>query len=462
LPSPPDRVPLGLGRVAILVLRHELATLLRSRAFWMMLLLLAPLTGYGYIEALRLFGEASRTAASAPELAARMTPLDGILVPTLGAHHLGTALLFPFVAIAALARDRESGSLPLVLQWPLRTSMLIALKFLACTLAWLLTAVVILSALVLWSMGGGHLAAAETANLLLGHLLYAGVVIGIALLAAAVVRSSASAAIVALAFTLGFWVLDFAASSAAEGLAALAALSPSMALRRFERGLWSWPHALALLSIGIGAAAIAVQWIEPALTRWQRATRSGAVVLVVALLMSPLVWARAGIDVSDDRRNSFAFADEAALRGMDRGLQIIVHLDREDSRARELAANVLAKLERLVAHLDVRWEDSGSLGVFAAPGDDRYGLIELRYDGRTLHTRSNSSREILPLLHELAGARVTTAPPTSYRGYPHIADTRAPAIGFYGVLPLLALALAVWTQRRSRTSRYSDLMTNHH
>jgi len=60
-----------------------------------MLFLLAPLAGYGFVEAVRLFGEASRTAMQFPEMARGMTPLDGILVPTLGAFYLGTTLLFP-------------------------------------------------------------------------------------------------------------------------------------------------------------------------------------------------------------------------------------------------------------------------------------------------------------------------------------------------------------------------------
>jgi ABC-2 type transport system permease protein len=456
-----DHPTCGPWRALRLVLRHEVATLLRARALWTMFLLLSPLTGYGYIEAVRLFADASLTAAAAPELAARMTPLDGIFVPTLGAHHLGTTLLFPFVAIAALARDRETGALSLTLQWPLSTRALVAIKFLACTLAWLLTAVISVSALGLWSMSGGHLAVAETGNLLLGHLLYAVGVIGVALLAAAVTRSSASAAIVALAFTLGFWVLDFAASSDAEGLGKLAALSPSMALRRFEQGLWSWPHALALLSIGLGAAAVAVQWVEPALTRWQRIRRTLVVVLGVALLVSPLEWARAGVDISDDRRNSFSIADEAALRRMDLGLTILVHLEREDSRARELAANVLAKLERLVPDLDVRWVATGAPGAFAAAGDDRYGLLEFQYRGLERQTRSNSSREILPLLHELSGARPSAAQQATYEGHPHDGDTRAPAVWFFGILPFFALVTAVGIERLGRAHRYRDLMTHH-
>jgi hypothetical protein len=73
-------------RLAVLsaLFGFELRRLLAGRAFWALLLILAPLAGYGYVEAVRLFGEASRTALQFPEMARGMTPLDGILVPTLG------------------------------------------------------------------------------------------------------------------------------------------------------------------------------------------------------------------------------------------------------------------------------------------------------------------------------------------------------------------------------------------
>ena len=144
-----------------------------------MLFLLAPLTGYGFVEAVRLFGEASRTALQFPEMARGMTPLDGILVPTLGAFYLGTTLLFPFVAIRALGQDKESGALKLALQWPLSPAALVAVKLAAVCAAWSLSLAVPLSALVFWQVAGGHLAPAETANLFLGHALYALAVAGI-------------------------------------------------------------------------------------------------------------------------------------------------------------------------------------------------------------------------------------------------------------------------------------------
>jgi hypothetical protein len=385
-----------------------------------------------------------------------MTPLDGILGPTLGAFHLGTTLIFPFVAIAALSQDRDSGAMKLVLQWPLNTGAIVAVKFVAAVIAWCLASVVFLSALVDWHFAGGHLSWLETTNLMLGHLLYAVVVIGIGLLAAALTSSAASAAVVALAFTLGFWVLDFASASNFEGLGRLARLAPTAALREFERGLWSWPHALALLGSGLGFAFLACVWLEPVRTRATRLLRSSVVVLAMVALLTPTIWARAGVDVSEDRRNSFSLADEAALRRMTHGLTIRVHLTPEDSRAQELSGNVLAKLQRLVPALGVQWVYSGTRGAFAAAGSDRYGLIELSYFGQHRETRSNSPREILPLLHELSGARIQPDSAPIYTGYPLVADPRRTRWWFYFVLPTLIM-LGGW-YARTRRHTYSDLI----
>ena len=64
--------------------------------------------------------------------------------------------------------------------------------------------------MVIWAVLGGHLYVPETANLAFGHLLYGLLVGAIALFAASISESSATAAIIALAFTIGSWVLDFA------------------------------------------------------------------------------------------------------------------------------------------------------------------------------------------------------------------------------------------------------------
>jgi len=51
-------------------------------------------------------------------LATGLSPLDGILVPTFGAFYVAVTLLFPFVAIRALGREKETGTLRLLVQLP--------------------------------------------------------------------------------------------------------------------------------------------------------------------------------------------------------------------------------------------------------------------------------------------------------------------------------------------------------
>jgi ABC-2 type transport system permease protein len=438
---------------------HELRRLLTGRAYWAMVLLLAPLAGYGYIEAVRLFGEASKTALSFPELARGMAPLDGILVPTLGAFYLGTTLLFPFVAIRALGQDKESGALKLCLQWPASTGTLVAVKLLAVGAAWALSLVVPLSAVILWRFSGGHLAWAETANLFLGHALYALAVAGIAFFAAAITESAATAAILTLAFTLGFWVLDFAAAAGPEWLRTLGELSPTQVLKQFEHGLLSPPHALALGALGLGLAALAAVVVPPGLTPRRRLARGGgaALVLIAVLAVSPFIGGAR--DLSEDRRNSFNPADEAALLRMDQGLTITLNLSPEDSRARELSTNVLGKLRRLVPRLDVHWARVDGAGPFGAAQGERYGLIVYEYAGRRAESRSNSPREILPLLHELAGTTVAPVDAAPYPGYPLVASTQAATVWFYGLLPAILLLLGWRSSRPGRVPPHHSLPT---
>ena len=77
----------------------EVRELLAGRAFWATLMIVILLTGYSYIQAVNLYTEASRSALKFPELSRGISPLDGILVPTLGSLYLAVTFLFPFIVI---------------------------------------------------------------------------------------------------------------------------------------------------------------------------------------------------------------------------------------------------------------------------------------------------------------------------------------------------------------------------
>jgi len=150
------------------LLAKELWGVLSGRALWTMLLILCPLVGYSFFQAVSLYGEASLAARDSPVLATGLSPLDGVLVPTFGALYLAVTLLFPFVAIRALGREKETGALRLLVQLPYSVPTLIAAKLAAIAVAWLIAIIPALSALAIWAMLGGHLQAPETLNLLLG------------------------------------------------------------------------------------------------------------------------------------------------------------------------------------------------------------------------------------------------------------------------------------------------------
>src|ERR1700674_4476826 len=242
---------------------RELAT---GRFLWVLLLLLSPLVGYSFIPAVTLYAEASRPALSIPELARQLSPFDGILVPTLGGFYLAITLLFPFVAIRLIAGEKASGGLRLLVQLPYRLTDLVAAKFAALLAVWLIALIPVLSALVCWGLLGGHLDARETATLMVGHLLYALVIGAISFLAAALTEGGATAAILALAVTLGSWVLDFAALDRGSVSSLLAAASLTSLLRPFEQGLLSVPTVLCMLIATAGFLTIAAIWLPPGMS----------------------------------------------------------------------------------------------------------------------------------------------------------------------------------------------------
>jgi ABC-2 type transport system permease protein len=432
------------------LLAKELWEVLSGRALWIMLLMLCPLVGFSFLQAVSLYGEASSAARDLPALASGLSPLDGVFVPTFGALYLAVTLLFPFVAIRALGREKETGALRLLVQLPHAAPTLIAAKLAAIAVVWLIAIIPALSALAVWAVLGGHLHAPETLNLLLGQLLYGLLVGAIALFAAAVSEGSATAAIVTLAFTIGSWVLDFALAGQGGLLDWVSRLSLTQTLRSFEQGLLS----VGLL-VGIGAAiggftALAAIWLHPGATPRSRLTRSLVCVAIAAAVLASATRIRTSLDLTEDRRNSLPAADQHALAELREPLTITVHLAPEDPRYVDLRRNVLAKFERVLPQMTVRLATTGQ-SMVGSTSDEAYGEIEYFYGGRTAKTRSTGHREALPLLYELAGmpAPMPVAG-ADYPGYPLVSIGQAALLWFFGALPLLIVIAWWWSCRPPR------------
>jgi len=195
-------------------------------------------------------------------------------VPTLGAFYVGVTLLFPFVAIRVLSYEKESGALRLLVQLPYCSATLVAAKLAAVLTAWVLASLPVLSALAIWGMMGGHVYPPETVNLLCGHLGYGVLVGAIALFAASISDSAATAAIITLAFTIGSWVLDFTIAGRPGVLEWVAGLSLTQTLRPFEQGLLVMRLVVGIAAAIGGFAALAAVWLPPGVAVRAKLARS--------------------------------------------------------------------------------------------------------------------------------------------------------------------------------------------
>jgi ABC-2 type transport system permease protein len=430
------------------LLAKELREITSGRALWTMLLLLCPLIGYSFFQAVSLYGEASTAALQSPVLANSLSPLDGILVPTLGSFYVAVTLLFPFVAIRALGEEKETGALRLLVQLPYRPATLVSAKLAAVLAAWMLASIPALSALIFWRILGGHLAMVETANLLFGHLVYGLLVGALALFSASIAESAATAAIIALAVTIGSWVLDFTVAGNPGLLSWIAQLSLTQTLRPFEQGLLSGGLVLGAACAIFGLIALATVWLPPGVPPLSKLRRSLTWVLIIAVMLGAAAQVRLTVDVTEDRRNSFPLADQELLATLRLPLLATVHMAPEDPRYADLQRNVLAKLERAMPNVSVTLAGPRQ-GFSSGSSDESYGEVEYVYSNRSDISRSTSPREILPLVYALAGVSPPSPTPGGeYPGYPLVASAEVALFWFFGGLPLL-IVLCWWWIRRS-------------
>ena len=424
--------------------RRELAA---SRAWLVLLVLLGPLVGHGFVTAVDSYAEVSGGPSGPAALAQGLSPLDGIVVPTFGAYAIAVTLLFPFVAIRLVSSEKQLGSLKLLLQSRASLGTMLVVKLAVAVGAWLLAWVPGLVALALWRAYGGHLAGAEVATVLLGHLLRATLTCAVALAAASLTDNAATAAVVTLAVTLGSWALDFIAQVRGGMALALDAYTPESALRIFETGEIRLAIVLVTLLLAAAAMTLAIVWLHPGRTWRGRVIGTASVVAIAALAVWLAAHVRASWDTSEDRRNSFAPADERALAAIRDPLHITVYLAPEDPRLADLERGVLRKLKRTMRDVDVRYAGRGGTGLFARPGE-HYGEIWYALGGRDAMSRSTTEPIVLETIYATAGI----TPPTpdgapAYPGYPLAARPRGAGWLLYLVWPLVVI-VAWWLGRR--------------
>ena len=410
---------------------------------------MGPLVGHAFATAIAAYADASGAAGGAAALAQGLSPLDGIVVPTLGAYAIAATLLLPFVALSIVAREKESGAHTLLAQAPVPLWAQCIIKVKTLSLIWVLSWTPGIVALVLWHNAGGHLDASETLGVFAGHLLHGVLVVSLGVAAAAVTESAGSAAVLALAVTLGGWALEFAGQVQGGLVARLAAFAPDAVLRGAEHGELS-ASVVVVTIVGIFALlGLAVVWLEPARARYGGVIQSAVALGLAAVLALGASTVRASWDLTEDRRNSFDRADAAALATIQYPLTVTVHLAPEDPRYADLERGVLRKLRHTMHDVRVNVVSRTGTGLFER--DSSYGEVWYDVRGRRGVSRSTTVPIVLETVYGLAGVTPPSAHGDSaYPGYPQRVPPSSGALFFYIIWPL-AVALVWWGNRRRRS-----------
>jgi len=424
------------------LVRKELAELFAARSFWLLLLIAGLLAGQSFISAVNAYAEASNPRA----LAQGLSPLEGILTPTLGAYDLAITLLFPFVAIRLIAAEKSSDALKLMLQWPVRLGAQIAAKAVALLVAWTISLIPFAVALALWKSYGGALHAPEVVNVLAGYTLRFLLTAALAMAAAAVMPGAANAAIVVLGFTIGTWALDFIAAGHGGIVQTLASYTPAAMLRGFERGLFRADVAIVLIVFSLLGFAIAAIWLHLGRSVRARLVRTAIAAGAAVVIATIATRIDTSFDVSENHRNSFAAADAQALSRIAEPLHVTIFLAAEDPRMNDFASNVLVKLRRSVSRLRVDYPFAGRTGLF--DNDDRYGEIHYRLGAKSAMSRSTTEEIVLETIYGLAGIAPPRREESSYAGHPLQTRPAGAAWIFYALWP--ALVVTAFSALRNR------------
>ena len=430
------------------LLDKEARQLIVSRAWWVLLLLMGPLVGMSFIGSVRSYAEVSGLNGGSAGVGEALSPLIGVWAPTFSACELVAVFLLPFVAIRLVSADRESGALKLELQQGMSSVTHIAAKAIVLLAGWLVAMLPPLSAILLWKSYGGSVYPPELLTLAIGHVLNAGLTIGLAAAMASLTEHHSTAAILALSVTIGTWVLSFIGSVQGGLWERAAGFTPAAMVSEFQHGLVRLNVVLIAIAITLLGLALAAIWMRTGIRVARRVYQSAGITILAAATIFACSFVRANWDTSESRGNSFPESDERALLQIQGPLVIEVHLAPEDPRRVDLESRVLSKLRRLLPNLQVRYVATTSIGLFEQTSAG-YGEIWYEIAGRKTMSRTTTVEGALEAIYFITGITPPVESDESiFRGHPLAVTPKGAAVVFYILWPGLFLIGAILIRRR--------------
>ncbi len=437
MPSPSTRF--------LRVLAKEWRNLVAARAWWIMVAATGPLVGLLFMRAVRTFSEVSDGAGMVCGIPC--DPLVGIWAPTFGGFEIVALFLLPFVAIRLVGHDRVTGTLTLEHQLPLSLFARVGAKVAVLMAGVLVASLAGVVAVALWAWYGGAVSWPEILVVATGHLLNGLLAVTLGAVVAAHTEHPSTAAVIALAITVGTWVTQFAAAVYGGVWVTVAGYTPGALVATFQHGLFDVRLLLAAVMLTATGLAIAAVGLDLGCSTTRRRSRVAQIAVAGALGLAVIAWLPlSSWDLSDARLNSFAEAEERRLQQLPGPLTITAQLAPEDPRRADLERRAFAKLRRVLPDVGITYSSRTTTGLFEQ-SDTGYGEITYSIGPRSTRSRVLTDDGVLEAVWETAGVTAPDAEDDTYLGDPLVTRPTGAALIFFGLWPAATGAAALCTTR---------------
>ena len=394
----------------LILIKKELNDLLKSKTATLFIILYSSLISYSFYTAVDLYSKASLGASKNPIYATGFEPVLGVFVPTFGGWFMIISLLAPFLFIQSINKEKKYNTIALLTGLPESLNKILFIKFFSAILFLLILLILILPVFVIWYIAGGYIPITEVLLLIIGHLLYAILIITISFFCSSIFSDSTQASIMALSLIIFSWFLDFAKDMNLNNFVdGVLEFSITKQLKYFENGIFSLQSLLYFILLIVFFYFLTYLFFDFTIKNKTKPLLSVAMFFALLFLVNSKI--NYNIDISQSQKNSFAPNETKFLKDIP-SFQIDIFLSKTDSRLKDYNNDFLKKIKLIKNNIKINYIIDNSLAK-------NYGIFKYTINNKSEITYSNSSKEIFMVLENLSGLKIDKQKKAlHFKGYP--------------------------------------------
>lgn len=248
------------------IFKKEMRLYFTSPVAWVIMAVFLFIAGYFFYSIFSYYARVSMQSAMNP-MGGGLNVTDGVLRPLFSNFSVILLLMMPLITMRLFAEERRSGTIELLLTYPVRDGAVLLAKFLAAfALYVLMIALTLLYPAIIW-----YFAPLEWGPILTGYaglLLMGATFIAVGVFASSLTENQIVAALVSFLILLMFWVVGWSADFADPALArVLQHLSLTEHNESFAKGVFETKDVIFYVNFTLVALFLALRSLEA--RRWK-------------------------------------------------------------------------------------------------------------------------------------------------------------------------------------------------